>query len=589
YHARIDDQDADDSDKQSAVTAADASAGPPLSILVVLSRIQQVPALMTLLGYLHHQPKAASNAGAIAGVRGSLYRPIRVFGLRLLELTGRESSVMQHYESASQVAADPVMGMFRAFARVAHLAFHAALAHSDREHFADNILHSAQDADAELTIVSAFGRGGSAARRPAKTPDVLTPGWFESMGWGFSTEQQAAFIASLFDKARNHVCVFIDCGLADYGDAAPPAPGDAASQESPGAAVRISDDAIAPEAPTAGRGVPVVVVPFFGGPDDRQALRLASDLCTHSAVRVVVWRFVKASRPSSRDVVLHEAQYPAQPNIPQTPAAARLRASDGSEANPWELALNSTSRKQSVQALADAHADAAALDEAAERLEDEAFIDAHLRPSDSLPARHERRGSAASARAAGLDAGGVPPSDEPALLELAPTTTRETSGSDPATDEPADAAGGRGGLRGRITQRLRFRRRASQSADDAGSGGASTLTEGVRATRFPNMTVHTTVTATPLQTLLLRSRALRAADLIICGRSVRTSLPYFSSAQELRAYTPAGHVHTRDERQRALGTAAEYLLGFGTPASILVVQAGSDPGDPEALRTKRDE
>ncbi|KAJ2757524.1 hypothetical protein IWQ57_007071, partial [Coemansia nantahalensis] len=48
YHARIDDQDADDSDKQSAVTAADASAGPPLSILVVLSRIQQVPALMTL-------------------------------------------------------------------------------------------------------------------------------------------------------------------------------------------------------------------------------------------------------------------------------------------------------------------------------------------------------------------------------------------------------------------------------------------------------------------------------------------------------------------------------------------------------------
>ncbi|KAJ2714207.1 K(+)/H(+) antiporter [Coemansia spiralis] len=626
YHRRIDDQE-DESDKQSAIKeAADANAGPPLGVLVVLSRIQQVPALMTLLGYMHHQgasnavtaAAADSGGGLLARVQSRLYRPIRVFGLRLLEHTGRESSVMQHYESASQVASDPVMAMFRAFARIAHMAFHAALAHSDREHFVDNILDRAQDADAELTIVSAFGRGSSAARDMVaarkeaihQLPDTMTPGWFESLGWGLSTEQQAAFIVALFDRARSNVCVFIDCGLADSSDVTLPAePADSdvgPSSSGSGAVVQIADDAVAAErkpapdnvpgvpagGPVAGRRVPVVVVPFFGGPDDRQALRMAADLCTHAAVWVVVWRFVKASRPNSRDVVLHETQYPAQPNIPRTPAAAQLRARDGSEANPWEIALNDgddsdgASGKQRGLVLAATPTDAA-LNEAAERLADDAFIDDHLRPSVAPAARHERRESVASARA-GSESGG----DGPPLLELAPTTTRETSGSDQAkADEAADGTGGRGGIRHKLTQRLRFRRQASQSADDVGgwSDPVSTLTDGVRSTQFPNMTIKTTVTATPLQTLLLRSRTLSASDLIICGRSVRACLPYFSNAQELQAYTPAGHAHTRGERQQALGSAAEYLLGFGTRASILVVQAAPDPYGPEALRTKRDE
>ncbi|KAJ1725319.1 hypothetical protein LPJ61_005657, partial [Coemansia biformis] len=339
YQMRIDDQGHED-DEEAKIDRGGANAGPPVSVLVVLSRIQQVPSIMTLLGYLHNQPDvsavrklaapgtdADADAGMLATIRSGIYRPIRVFGLRLLEHTGRDSSVMQHYESAAQVATDPVMAMFRAFARVAHMAFHAALAYSDREHFVDNILNSAQDADAELTIVSAFGRNNNSSssynkhdiaasaaivqKKLDKSTDAMTPGWFEGMGWGFSTEQQATLITTLFSKARNHVCVFIDCGLADSSDAAqvpdeefakaldggtdklPVSSGTILQAAQPSTVPGgVADDADpvhsdAPGAPAAQpadeRRVPVVVVPFFGGPDDRQALRLAADLCTHAA------------------------------------------------------------------------------------------------------------------------------------------------------------------------------------------------------------------------------------------------------------------------------------------------------------------
>ncbi|KAJ2004149.1 K(+)/H(+) antiporter [Coemansia thaxteri] len=514
----------------------DSETGAPINILIVLSRLQQVPAAMALLGYVHQRRRA-----------------LRVFGLRLLELTGRNSAIMTQVESDRQVMVDPAMAMFRAFARVAALPFHASLAYSERELFADSVLASARDADAELTVVSAFGRGSHSGE--------VAPGWFESMGWGFTTAQQAAFITALFAKARSPVGVFIDCGMADGGDfegrrreearvASPDSDLDGKQEEE----VRFA-------APPASR-VPLVVVPFFGGPDDRQALRLAADLCTHSAVHVLVWRFVRAAAPTSQDVVLREDLFPARPAAVQTPAVT------ADQISPWDHAGASAAESLSLAATrtGDEYG-AAGKSEAAERAEDEALIELALRPR-SL-------GATASATASPLasplgpgatHAVAAPPSLQP---QLAPAATRESQG------EQQPAGESLGGIRQKITQKLRLRHQSTRSTD---GGGESTLAPGLRATQFDNLTIETTVTSTPLQTFLLRARTvLLAPDLIVCGRSVHVSLPYFSNAQELAAHRPAGHAHTKAERHHALGSVAEYLLGFGTDASLLVVQAG--PGD----------
>ncbi|KAJ2157737.1 K(+)/H(+) antiporter [Coemansia sp. RSA 552] len=543
-------------------------AGSPVNLLMVLSRSQQVPAIMTLLGYLHHQPgislsrqltRQEDGGNALPVTHSHAHRPLNIFGLRLLEATGRESSLMQQIDSESQVLTDPAMSMFRAFARIANMAFHGALTYSDRDHFVANILNSAKDANTEITVVSAFGRGS--------TESVVAPGWFESMGWGFTSEQQASLVTALFDKARCHVCVFIDCGLAEDTlrplgrggvDTRDGAEDQQSEKEGRVGIVEPEEPRMVPGASSMffgdGRRVPLVIVPFFGGLDDRQAVQMAAELCTHSAVQVVVWRYVKASRPTNHDVVLSEDQYPARPNIPLTPAATESHHPESPE-NP---AVQTASTDSGISK-----------NEVAEQEEDDIFLDTILRPREPESEGRGRRDSMASANTATTG-------QQPANPEAA--TSEPVEDQVPMEGRADNEGAGRGGIRSRITQRLNLRRQGTRTTDTGGLAGiTSTQTEGVRATRFPNVHIRTTVTNTTLQTLLLDARTLAASDLVVCGRSVKDSLPYFSNAQELAAYTPAGHANTKAERQHALGTTAEYLLGFGTSASLLVVQASSDP------------
>ncbi|KAJ1822656.1 hypothetical protein LPJ56_000643 [Coemansia sp. RSA 2599] len=635
YQRRLEEPDADHDDVQSAITRQHGpEAGPQMRMLVVLSRLPQVPAIMTLLGYLHHQPELSSSrklmsqqpdSQALVSIRTKQnYRPIRVFGLRLLEATGRDSSIMQQYEAEARVNTDPVMSMFRAFARVANMMFHASLNYSDREHFVDTVLASARDANAEMTIVSAFGRDSRASQGPPSAGGIVAPGWFESMGWGFTTEQQAQFITTLFDSAQGNVGVFIDCGIAHTSSEGSPTPEKAAATV-PASDSSADDDANkqlegsvpnaqevsfsqhADHQPTSGvrplyfadgRRVPLVIVPFFGGPDDRQALHLVADLCTHSAVQVLVWRFIKTDAPTDNDIYLDEDQFPAHPAIPQTPAEVHGKAD-----NPvlkLDLAATRVGNSEGSK------------DEAGELFEDNVFISSTLCPRalgtgnarkrDSIASAYTATASAtASPRGLVAEAVAAPPSHQSHYMGSVAVSDSNGNGNgnvnadtnadaEPNASDPgagpgaATGTGTGGGIRQRITQKLRLRSHPSptgeeNSRDELGDHAASetTTTAGLRGTKYANMTIETIVTATPLQTMLLRARSLSCSDLIICGRSVRVSMPYFNNEQELAAHTPAGHAHTKIVRQRALGTVAEYLLGFGTDASILVMQASKNP------------
>ncbi|KAJ2026162.1 hypothetical protein GGI06_000284, partial [Coemansia sp. S85] len=338
-----------------------------------------------------------------------------------------------------------------------------------------------------------------------------------------------------------------------------------------------------------GRRVPLVVVPFFGGPDDRQAVQLAADLCTHSAVQVLVWRFVRA--------VDHESQ----DHLTTVPPTAHLASSGSIEQHDLDLA---TTRVNNGDAWnAEAGTAGAGKGEAFEKEEDEVFISSCLHPR-SLDSNHNmRRDSVASAVSGVVGASAspaasprgpgatqaiaAPPSIQP---QLGLAATRDTLERVSTFGENQGAEGG-GGIRQKITQKLRLRQQGTRSTTEpAGlrhapggdgldrTGGIdddSTLSPGLRVTQFANLTIETIVTATPLQTFLLKARLLSAPDLIVCGRSVQLSLPYFNNAHELAVATqrPSSQAHTKAERHHALGSVAEYILGFGTSASLLVVQA----------------
>ncbi|KAJ1868607.1 K(+)/H(+) antiporter [Coemansia sp. RSA 989] len=512
---RLEDQLQGDESKDSK----DPNAGPPVNMLIVLNRIQQVPAAMALLSYFHRKPPSSS---ALSLGHLPFYRPIRVFGLRLLELTGRDSSIMKHYESELQILTDPAISMFRTLAQVVKLVFHGALNFSDYEHFADNIINSAQDAGAEITIVTAFGRRKSllegSVHKSSAQAGHLVPGWFESLGWGFSAEQQASFVIELFTKAQNHMCVFIDCGLAeteetakaDYNVASGVCSDDVIIEEGAPLAAESSDD----------QHVPVIVVPFFGGADDRQAVKLVSDLCTQTPVRVQVWRF---TRFGARNSVVESASYSS---------IAKVHFSQqtmGGVAEPSNLAAETRVDEDSWRR------------EMAERELDEQFLDSYLRPTTTSAEERAKRLSMAT-----VDTAIEPP--------------KATTSANPA--DSTEAADQHSSTRHKLASKLRLR----QAQSPTQSSVLPVHSDDSHNAQVANVQIQTITTATPLQTFLQRARMLKSADLVVCGRSVRDSHQYFDHSQELAMIKATGNT-------QALGATAEYLLGSGTSASVLVVQS----------------
>ncbi|KAJ2852011.1 K(+)/H(+) antiporter [Coemansia brasiliensis] len=515
WQKRLEDQLLDEASEASK----DPNAGPPVNMLIVLNRIQQVPAAMTLLSYFHHTPPSGSTSSLS---RLPFYRPIRVFGLRLLELTGRDSSIMKHYESELRILTDPAISMFRALAQVVKLVFHGALTFSDYEHFVDNILNSAQDAGAEITILTAFGRsklstGGSLQRGNAQA-EHLVPGWFESLGWGFTVEQQASLIVELFTKAQNHVCVFIDRGLVES-ETSGKTDDNIISDGCSNDAIVEEDGQLAAES-NSDQQVPVIVVPFFGGADDRQAVKLVSELCTHSTVCVQIWRFAKfgieqpAIEPASYSSIA-KVHFSKQ-TIEDVSEPSNLVAETRVDEDSWRF-------------------------EIAEREQDEQCLSRCLQPNSTDAEERAKR------------------------LSMATVNTAIESPKADASANPADAnetADQHSSVRQKLASKLRLRQ--AQSPEQ--SNVLPIPPDGNHEAQLSNVHIQTITTATPLQTFLQKARMLKAADLVVCGRSVRNSHRYFDHSQELAVAEATGNTQT-------LGTTAEYLLGSGTSASILVVQS----------------
>ncbi|KAJ2450605.1 K(+)/H(+) antiporter [Coemansia sp. RSA 2336] len=514
WQKRLEDQLQSEESKDSN----DPNAGPPLNMLIVLNRIQQVPAAMALLSYFHHKPSSSS---ALSSGHAPFYRPIRVFGLRLLELTGRDSSIMKHYESELQILTDPAISMFRALAQVVKLVFHGALNFSDYEHFADNIINSAQDAGAEITIVTAFGRSKSAhgsVHRGSALAGHMVPGWFESLGWGFSADQQASFVVELFTKAQNHMCVFIDRGFAEA-EASSKADNNIANGS-------YSNDVIIEEGSQQAAGstddqhVPVVVVPFFGGADDRQAVKLVSELCTQTAVRVQVWRFVKFG---ARNSVVESASYGSIAKVHFSQQTA------GGVAEPSDLAVETRVDEDSWRL------------EQAERELDKQLLDSYLRPSTATAEERAKRMSMAT-------------------IDTAIESPKENTPAVPAdSNETADR---HGSARHKLASKLRLR----QAQSPKPSGVQPVHSDNSHSAQFAQVQLQTITTATPLQAFLQMAQTLKSVDLVVCGRSIRENHQYFDHSQELEMLKATGNTS-------ALGATAEYLLGSGTNASILVVQS----------------
>ncbi|KIW87056.1 uncharacterized protein Z519_12353 [Cladophialophora bantiana CBS 173.52] len=185
--------------------------------VLVYLRLDGLPSLFTMVSLFSHKPEEEAvepqnqapnyeplmnNPQALSSVV-SLRRPLQVHGLRLMELTERESSVMRVAEIEEFAGRDPVIKAFGTFGQSCDIAVGGQIAVVPDHSFSGTLLSRARDLKSDLVLVP-WSETGTMSEYPslfdAKPGDPL------------ANKQFATLAAEIFEKARTscHVGVILD-------------------------------------------------------------------------------------------------------------------------------------------------------------------------------------------------------------------------------------------------------------------------------------------------------------------------------------------------------------------------------------------
>lgn len=197
-------------------------------------------------------------------------RPLEVHGVRILELTERTSSVMKSSEVDEYTYRDPVVNAFRTFAQLNNVAVSGEVSIVPEGSYAETLTSQASDHFSDLVLI------------PWTDPHSTVE--MDSTIDSLSSGVQDAFIQKALETATCNTAVFINRG---FGGSAP-VESRALSRTLSGISIRSRREA--PTPPVVDRSHHVYF-PFFGGVDDRVALRFVLQLAQNSNITATIIHF----------------------------------------------------------------------------------------------------------------------------------------------------------------------------------------------------------------------------------------------------------------------------------------------------------
>jgi hypothetical protein len=222
-------------------------------------------------------------------------RPLEVHGLRMLELTDRTSSVMKVSEMEDYSYKDPVVNAFRTFAQLNNVAVSGDVSVVPESSYAETLTGQASDHFSDLILI------------PWNENGNVTDGEMELTDDHFSSGLQDVFIQRTLEKAKCNTAIFVNRG---FGGTAVPETRPALSRSVSGLSLRSHREREPAVQPIEDRSHHVFF-PFFGGVDDRVALRFVLQLAQNSNITVTIVHFiipiVSHARESKAPEVLAEA------------------------------------------------------------------------------------------------------------------------------------------------------------------------------------------------------------------------------------------------------------------------------------------
>ncbi|KAH8094890.1 Sodium/hydrogen exchanger family-domain-containing protein [Cristinia sonorae] len=252
---------------------------------VVLDRLEQLPAVMTLTQLLRiSNPTSADASSSSGGHEKELEggqpeltfsvgtttprKPISINALRLMELE-RTSDVFKSHEVDTLVHTDPLLSVVRTFGYLNHMRVSTSLNIIPAEEFSGRVADHVRETSSQLVILP-WGSGTSIDDSNTGTslpsPTLASTPFDKLFNRQTSGREQTAavvhtqFVRKVFTETPADVALYIDRGFPSAYN---------------------------------GQSGTHLFLPFFGGQDDRLALSFVVQLCINPSVSATVVRFTK--------------------------------------------------------------------------------------------------------------------------------------------------------------------------------------------------------------------------------------------------------------------------------------------------------
>lgn len=200
---------------------------------------------------------------------GSSNRPLQVHGLRLVELTDRTSSVMQVSEKEGYGYSDPVINAFRTFAQLNNVTASGSVSVVPESSYAETMANLASDHLSDLVLIP-WSESGTTSDKDSTSEHMAG--------------RQDAFIQKTIEKSKCSTAIFVNRGFGTSSiDGRRPL-----VRSISGLSRRSHHET--PIQPIADRSHHVYF-PFFGGVDDRAALRFVLQLAQNTNITVTIIHF----------------------------------------------------------------------------------------------------------------------------------------------------------------------------------------------------------------------------------------------------------------------------------------------------------
>ena len=252
--------------------------------LLVCLRLDSLPGLFTFVSLLSGtqnreivsktHPTKVNKTAPIAEDKNK--RPLEVHGMRLLELSDRMSSVMKESEVDDYSVRDPVVNAFHSFGRLSRVAISGEVHVVPEDAYADTVASAASSRHSDMVLIP-WSEAGN-------TSELGMPAFADPANNTFSSGAHNTFISNFLRNAPCNSAVFVSNGFG----AMPHSESKALHRVATSLSIRSHVENM-----TAALRDPShhIFFPYFGGPDDRVALRFVLRLLQNPNITATILAF----------------------------------------------------------------------------------------------------------------------------------------------------------------------------------------------------------------------------------------------------------------------------------------------------------